>query len=235
MADCDLANTSVRTRSSAAEHTPTDGPVNELHDRVAKVAERLSISSCSVEWQSQNLFFPAYILAAELAKPPNTRGEILVSRRSKGSPTPEKALSLDAENQVQGRPVVAEKLRSPSGSDDRVVGKDVFHWEDLCYDIEIKGGNRRLLDHVDGWVKPGVSTILMGVPGAGKTTLLDVLATRVTTGDVTGSTMVNGNPTDPSFQHKVGYVQQQDLHLSIMTVHEALRFSVILRQSAEMT
>jgi ATP-binding cassette subfamily G (WHITE) protein 2 (PDR) len=73
------------------------------------------------------------------------------------------------------------------------------------------------------------------VSGAGKTTLLDVLATRVTTGVVTGSTMVNGNPTDPSFQHKVGYVQQQDLHLSTMTVREALRFSAILRQSAEIT
>ena len=71
--------------------------------------------------------------------------------------------------------------------------------------------------------------------GAGKTTLLDVLATRVTTGVVTGSTMVNGSPTDPSFQHKVGYVQQQDLHLSTMTVREALRFSAVLRQSAEIT
>lgn len=106
-------------------------------------------------------FFPAYVLAAELAKPPSTRGEILVFRRNKGHPKPEKALSLDAENQVQSRPVIAEKVGSPSQSDDIVVGKDVFHWEDLCYDIKIKGRNRRLLDHVDGWVKPGVSTILM--------------------------------------------------------------------------
>lgn len=63
--------------------------------------------------------------------------------------------------------------------------------------------------------------------------MLDVLATRVTTGVVTGDTMVNGKPTDFSFQHKVGYVQQQDLHLSTTTVREALRFSAVLRQSAE--
>lgn len=75
--------------------------------------------------------------------------------------------------------------------------------------------------------------LFQGVSGAGKTTLLDTLATRVTTGVVSGLTMVNGNLTDPSFQHKVGYVQQQDLHLSTMTVREALRFSAILRQSAE--
>ncbi|KAL4745768.1 hypothetical protein BDW72DRAFT_211010 [Aspergillus terricola var. indicus] len=178
-------------------------------------------------------FFPAYVLAAELAKPPKTRGEILVFRRGKGYPKRERP--LDAESQEKGRPVVAERTQALPQSDMIVAGKDVFHWEDLCYDIKVKGGTRRLLDHIDGWVKPGVSTILMGVSGAGKTTLLDVLATRVTTGVVTGQTMVNGNPTDLSFQHKVGYVQQQDLHLSTMTVREALRFSAVLRQSAEIS
>lgn len=75
--------------------------------------------------------------------------------------------------------------------------------------------------------------ISQGVSGAGKTTLLDVLATRVTMGIVTGETLINGEPTDSSFQHRVGYVQQQDLHLNTMTVREALEFSAILRQSAE--
>jgi len=41
----------------------------------------------------------------------------------------------------------------------------IFHFEDLCYDIPVKGGTRRLLDHVDGWVKPGTLTALMGVSG----------------------------------------------------------------------
>lgn len=76
-------------------------------------------------------------------------------------------------------------------------------------------------------------TICQGVSGAGKTTLLDVLATRVTMGVVTGDTLINGVATDSSFQHQVGYVQQQDLHLNTMTVREALEFSAILRQSAE--
>lgn len=69
-----------------------------------------------------------------------------------------------------------------------------------------------------------------GVSGAGKTTLLDVLATRVTIGIVSGDTMINGKLTDTSFQHKVGYVQQQDIHLSTATVREALQFSALLRQ-----
>lgn len=98
------------------------------------------------------------------------------------------------------------------------------------YDIKIKKEPRRILDHVDGWVKPGTLTGLMGVSGAGKTTLLDVLATRVTMGVVTGEMLVDGQQRDASFQRKTGYVQQQDLHLSTSTVREALRFSAILRQ-----
>lgn len=66
--------------------------------------------------------------------------------------------------------------------------------------LQVKGGTRRLLDHVDGWVKPGTLTALMGVSGAGKTTLLDVLASRVTMGVVSGGIFVDGNPRDDSFQ-----------------------------------
>jgi ATP-binding cassette, subfamily G (WHITE), member 2, PDR len=91
------------------------------------------------------------------------------------------------------------------------------------------------LDHVDGWVKPGTLTALMGVSGAGKTTLLDVLASRVTTGIIGGEMLVDGCQRDSSFQRKTGYVQQQDLHLATSTVREALNFSAILRQPAHLT
>lgn len=90
-----------------------------------------------------------------------------------------------------------------------VPQRDVFTWRDVVYDIEIKGQQRRLLDHVSGWVKPGTLTALMGVSGAGKTTLLDVLAQRTSMGVITGDMLVNGKPLDPSFQRKTGYVQQQ--------------------------
>ena len=39
---------------------------------------------------------------------------------------------------------------------------------DVIYDIKVKGGERRLLDHVDGRVEPGKLTALMGESGAGK-------------------------------------------------------------------
>ncbi|KAK1756393.1 ABC transporter-like protein [Echria macrotheca] len=108
--------------------------------------------------------------------------------------------------------------------------KDIFTWKDVVYDIEIKGEQRRLLDNVSGWVKPGTLTALMGASGAGKTTLLDVLAQRTTVGVVTGDMLVNGKPFGADFQRQTGYVQQQDLHLDTATVRESLQFSALLRR-----
>ncbi|KAF4957807.1 hypothetical protein FSARC_11183 [Fusarium sarcochroum] len=106
----------------------------------------------------------------------------------------------------------------------------VFRPGGLCYDVPVKEGTRRLLEDVDGWVKPGTLTALMGVSGAGKTTLLDVLAQRVSIGIVTGNVTVNGQGGSLNIPRRTGYVQQQDLHLETTTVREALQFSAMLRQ-----
>jgi hypothetical protein len=105
------------------------------------------------------------MFAAEHAKPPRSRGEVLVFRKGRMPPTFEKTKDGDAEAQATDRPVVAEKgtNNAPGGL---AAGASVFHWEDLCYDIQIKGKDRRLLDNVDGWVKPGLSTALMVCPAS---------------------------------------------------------------------
>ncbi|CAK7567984.1 MAG: hypothetical protein SEPTF4163_005962 [Sporothrix epigloea] len=127
-----------------------------------------------------------------------------------------------------------EKPTSPVAGKTTVHGippqKDIFTWRNVVYDIEVKGKERRLLDHVSGWVKPGTLTALMGVSGAGKTTLLDVLAERTTMGVITGDMFVNGRARGANFQRNTGYVQQQDLHLETATVRESLCFSATLRQ-----
>ncbi|KAF7553146.1 hypothetical protein G7Z17_g3859 [Cylindrodendrum hubeiense] len=186
-----------------------------------------------------SLFYCTYIIAAEYARPPKGKGEILVFRRSK-MPSHLKSARKDIENQASEWPVV-EKVSAIARSkedDDvqlspRMLQKPIFHWEDLCFDLTVNGKDRRILNHVDGWVQPGTITALMGASGAGKTTLLDALATRLNIGVLSGDTMVNGKPTDASFSHQVGYAQQQDLHLNTSTVREALEFSALLRQSAE--
>ena len=122
------------------------------------------------------------------------------------------------------------------GSDEIPSNREIFFWKNLTYQVKIKKEDRVILDHVDGWVKPGQITALMGASGAGKTTLLNCLSERVTTGVITdGERMVNGHALDSSFQRSIGYVQQQDIHLETSTVREALRFSAYLRQSSKIS
>ncbi|KAL9123282.1 MAG: hypothetical protein Q9187_000154 [Circinaria calcarea] len=180
------------------------------------------------------IFFCAtYLLATEYISEAKSKGEVLLFRRGHAPITVIKR-PPDEEKGSKGpadlKPVQSTKHEEAGAVMHRQTA--VFHWKDVCYDIKIKRKDRRILDHVDGWVKPGTCTALMGVSGAGKTTLLDVLAARVTTGVVSGDMLVDGRQRDSSFQRKTGYVQQQDLHLATTTVREALRFSAVLRQPA---
>lgn len=188
------------------------------------------------EWRNLGIMFGfmiffmgTYLLGSEYITEAKSKGEVLLFRRGH-QPVEARKASDDVETQLQ--PIPVEKTEVNNGQTTAGIQRQtaIFQWQDVCYDIKIKGEPRRILDHVDGWVKPGTATALMGVSGAGKTTLLDVLATRVTMGVVTGEMLVDGRPRDQSFQRKTGYVQQQDVHLSTSTVREALRFSAILRQ-----
>ncbi|KAE8313894.1 ABC-2 type transporter-domain-containing protein [Aspergillus transmontanensis] len=176
-------------------------------------------------------FMVIYFIATELNSATSSTAEVLVFRRGhEPAYLRTDSKKPDAENAVE---LSAMKPTTESGEGDMSIippQKDIFTWRDVCYDIEIKGEPRRLLDHVSGWVKPGTLTALMGVSGAGKTTLLDVLAHRTSMGVITGDMFVNGRGLDQSFQRSTGYVQQQDLHLETATVRESLRFSALLRQ-----
>ncbi|GME95202.1 unnamed protein product [[Candida] boidinii] len=107
---------------------------------------------------------------------------------------------------------------------------DIFTWQNLDYVIQYDGSDRKLLDNVQGFVKPGTLTALMGESGAGKTTLLNALSRRTEIGIITGDMLVNGSPVDASFKRKTGYVQQQDVHVTELTVRESLIFAARLRR-----
>ncbi|KAL4742934.1 ABC-2 type transporter-domain-containing protein [Aspergillus similis] len=175
-------------------------------------------------------FTVVYLVATELNSTTSSRAEFLVFRRRH---VPPQMRNLD-KHQGDALPenvALAEKPTEVAPNTSAIPEQhSIFTWRNVCYDIPAKGGQRRLLENVNGWVKPGTLTALMGVSGAGKTTLLDVLAKRVSIGVVTGDMIVDGRPPDTSFQRKTGYVQQQDLHLPSSTVREALRFSAVLRQ-----
>ncbi|WKT53988.1 AAA ATPase domain [Fusarium oxysporum f. sp. vasinfectum] len=171
-----------------------------------------------------------YFVAIELNSSTSSTAEALVFRRG-GVPA---HLRASQKQSLKDEETPVDSTNNGSANDGEVKAiepqKDIFTWRNVIYNIEIKKEQRRLLDRVSGWVKPGTLTALMGVSGAGKTTLLDVLAQRVSMGVITGDMLVNGKPFDASFQRKTGYVQQQDLHLETATVRESLQFSAMLRQ-----
>ncbi|QPG73910.1 hypothetical protein FOA43_001225 [Brettanomyces nanus] len=241
--DADVANKVCSVTSSVAGSTYVNG-TDYVWDSFRY--------SYSHRWRNVGIaiafavfFFFVYLALVEGNKGAMQKGEVIVFQRStlkRMKKEKKLAASTAATTDLEGgyssgdKPAgIKEETESGSGSSDVGVGKlatgsDIFHWRDVCYEVQIKKETRRILDHVDGWVKPGTLTALMGASGAGKTTLLDVLANRVTMGVVSGHMFVNGRHRDGSFQRSTGYVQQQDLHLQTSTVREALRFSAYLRQ-----
>ena len=117
-----------------------------------------------------------------------------------------------------------EALHEISGSD------SIFTWENIEYTVPYLGGERKLLNKVSGYAKPGVMVALMGASGAGKTTLLNTLSQRQKLGVVAGDMLVDGRELGPEFQRGTGFCEQMDLHDGTATIREALEFSAILRQ-----
>ncbi|KAK6461712.1 multidrug resistance protein [Scheffersomyces coipomensis] len=185
------------------------------------------------------VFLFLYITLTEFNKGAMQKGEIvLFLKGSLKKHKQQRQLQKDIENNASEKVPLKDHLESTKeeikvNDNSLPSSNDIFHWRDLTYQVKIKKEDRVILNQVDGWVKPGQITALMGASGAGKTTLLNCLSERVTSGIITdGVRMVNGHSLDSSFQRSIGYVQQQDLHLATSTVREAFRFSAYLRQPA---
>ena len=101
----------------------------------------------------------------------------------------------------------------------------------LTYAVTLPTGEvRTLLRGISGFARPGRMLALMGASGAGKTTLLDVLGGRKNSGIAGGAIALNGFPKDArTFNRVAAYVEQNDLHMPLQTVREALEFSAALR------
>ncbi|KAJ4352737.1 Multidrug resistance protein [Ascochyta clinopodiicola] len=176
--------------------------------------------------------FIAHLGMTELVASERSKGEVLVFRRSKMAKSKERRRTDEEAGNDSAHQ--GEKIKDNNAMIPEVQKQQsVFHWEGVNYEVQIKSETRKILDSVDGWIRPGTLTALMGVSGAGKTTLLDVLASRTTTGVISGGIFVDGRERDESFQRKTGYAMQQDLHLATSTVREALEFSALLRQPTE--
>ncbi|KKK16272.1 hypothetical protein ARAM_003175 [Aspergillus rambellii] len=185
-------------------------------------------------WAWWGLFVVLTIIATTRWKSASENGPSLLIPRESAE---RHRLDVRKDEEAQANATSSKKLQDEGsqGSDDidnqLVRNTSVFTWKDLCYTVKTPTGDRMLLDHVYGWVKPGMLGALMGSSGAGKTTLLDVLAQRKTDGTIHGSVLVDGRPLPVSFQRSAGYCEQLDVHEPFATVREALEFSALLRQS----
>lgn len=105
------------------------------------------------------LFMGFHLVATEYIAAARSKGEVLVFTRK----------AMNKRNGRQSEDIESGKASpaqvAPESDSDAVAHIEkqtsIFHWKDVCYDIKIKGEDRRILDHVDGWVKPGTLTALM--------------------------------------------------------------------------
>jgi ABC-type multidrug transport system ATPase subunit/ABC-type multidrug transport system permease subunit len=175
-----------------------------------------------------------YLLATEHVTMRLQNQLFIDQRRISLSHTP----GSDIETQMSGKPET--KLRYPSSSQspadmssEQIDG--AFLWRHIICEIKSSESSKRSLDDCSGWIVPGTLTALMGASGAGKTTLLNILAERPSVGVISGSSMTKSTNQNKTFARRVGYAQQQDLHLPTMTVREAFVFSALLRQPSTLS
>ena len=110
-----------------------------------------------------------HLLAVEYVPPQRSKGEVLLFRRRQTPSTHRVAYDEEASNAAVTLPVSSTEKVGEMTSEDKPSGifdalqkqTAVFHWDGICFDIKTKAGKKRILDEVDGCVKPGTLTALM--------------------------------------------------------------------------
>ncbi|KAL5461712.1 hypothetical protein PMIN06_002006 [Paraphaeosphaeria minitans] len=203
-------------------------------------------------------FIALTAIGMEMQKPNKGGGAVTIYKRGQVPKTVEKAMEVkaqpgDVENgkseavaddvqdngnktTVEGvakNETICKRKKSLHSHNVKINRSSSVTWQNVTYTIPHEKNERTLLQDVQGYVKPGKLTALMGASGAGKTTLLNTLAQRINFGVVHGDFLVDGRPLPSSFQRSTGFAEQMDVHESTATVREAMRVSAKLRQPKE--
>jgi ABC-type multidrug transport system ATPase subunit len=105
---------------------------------------------------------------------------------------------------------------------------------DVSFDINGKS----LLTGVNAVFEQGQLMAIMGPSDAGKTTILDIIASRKSSGTISGKVFYNGQEREKlgaSFTRILGYVPQDSHCIETLTVRETLMFTAELRLPSSFT
>lgn len=156
--------------------------------------------------------------------------------------------------QVEGQYKVTQKdkdLESRWGGGGGVEKGEgiLLSWSNLTVKVPVKKprpccpGNskepepaKKLLDQVTGQARPGELLAILGASGAGKSTLLNTLAFRNLFGlKVEGKRLANKKAVSTTSLTAVsGYVQQEELFISVLSVTEHLTFQSLVRMPKDL-
>ena len=110
-----------------------------------------------------------HLLAAQYIPAQRSKGDMIRFQRHNSkrrvSPDSENATTLtfsqESNGQVRGAATRQRKTESNPNVEAIKKQSSVFHWNDLSYGIKVHDGTKRILNSIDGWVKPGTLTALM--------------------------------------------------------------------------
>jgi len=181
------------------------------------------------------LYILVTMVATETISFASSGGGALVFKKSKRAKKSVKQAPSDEEKVVAGESTSSNTSATAAQNEEEALdqissSESVFTWENVEYTVPYQGGERKLLNKVNGYAKPGVMVALVGASGAGKSTLLNTLSQRQTMGVVSGDMLVDGKGLARDFQRGTGFCEQMDVHDGTATIREALEFSAILRQ-----
>ncbi|XP_024013506.1 ABC transporter G family member 27 [Eutrema salsugineum] len=110
---------------------------------------------------------------------------------------------------------------------------------DITYKVTTKGmassSEKSILNGISGSAYPGELLALIGPSGSGKTTLLNLLGGRFNQHNIGGSVSYNDKPYSKHLKTRVGFVTQDDVLFTHLTVKETLTYTALLRLPKNLT
>ena len=103
-------------------------------------------------------------------------------------------------------------------------------WDGLTVTTGAAGGRRNILDRLSGSVGAGQLLAVMGPTGSGKTTFLNSVAHRLDADlEYSGKVRFGGQAWTKDRKSQLGFVEQDDIVIDVLTVRQSLRFVAELR------